>query len=226
MGKKKNHRAPVSKTAKTTHRKSSRMHQNPSKPPPIKQKNTQKQYQRTFTPTIPYGPSDKILLVGEGDFSFSVSLLAHHFSPIQNGLDGDSEGGELNLDNGDGVRNDIGSWDPDGNGRGAGAALIATSYDAKAALLEKYPQAAENVGFLQGQGVTVLHNIDITRFDKLPKVLRKSKGEFDVVGFMFPHVGGLSTDVGRQVKSNQGLFYQWNKKPATNNRSNDVLPTP
>lgn len=223
MGKKKNHRAPVSKTVKTAHRKSTRIHQN-SKPPPIKQKNTQKQYQKTVTPTIPYDPSSKILLVGEGDFSFSVSLLTHHLSPIQNSLDGDSEDDELNLDEGGDVCNDIGSCDPDGDGRGVGAALIATSYDARATLLGKYPQAAENVEFLQGRGVTVLHNIDITRFEKLPKVLRKSKGQFDVVGFMFPHVGGLSTDVGRQVKSNQGLFYQWNKKPATNNRFNNLSP--
>lgn len=206
MGKKKNHRASMSKTAKITHRKSTRIHRNLSKPPPIKQKNTQKQSQKTITPTIPYDPSSKILLVGEGDFSFSVSLLTHHLSPIQNSLDGDSEGDELNLDEGGGVCN-IGSCDPEGDGRGAGAALATTSYDTRAALLEKYPQAAENVKFLQARGAMVLHNIDITRFDKLPKVLRKSKGGFDVVGFMFPHVGGLSTDVGRQVKSNQGLFY-------------------
>lgn len=73
-------------------------------------------------------------------------------------------------------------------------------------LLEKYPQAAEKVKLLRERGATVLHGVDITRFGKLPKVLRKRKGGFDVVGFMFPHVGGLSTDVGRQVKSNQGRF--------------------
>lgn len=74
-------------------------------------------------------------------------------------------------------------------------------------LLEKYPQAAGNVRLLKERGAIVLHGVDATRFDKLPKALRKRKGTFDAVGFMFPHVGGLSTDVGRQVKSNQGEWF-------------------
>lgn len=202
MGKKKNHRAPVPKTAKTAHRKFTHTHQNLSKPPPTKPKNThQKKYHQTVSPTIPYDLSSKILLVGEGDFSFSVSLLTHYLSPAHSSLNGDSD--EVNLDEG-GVCNGIGSYDLDGGKEGRGANLIATSYDSGAALLEKYPQAAENVKLLQERGVTVLHGIDITKFNKLPKALRKSKDGFDVVGFMFPHVGGLSTDVERQVKSNQG----------------------
>lgn len=201
MGKKKNHRAPVPKTAKTAHRKSTHTPQNLSKPPPTKLKNThQRQYQQKATPIIPYEPFSKILLVGEGDFSFSVSLLTHHLSPAEGSPD-DNDGDELNIDEG-GVYSG-----PDSRDHGGGCAnLIATSYDMGDVLLEKYPQAAEKVKLLRERGATVLHGVDITRFGKLPKVLRKRKGGFDVVGFMFPHVGGLSTDVGRQVKSNQGQF--------------------
>lgn len=207
MGKKKNHRAPVPKNAKTAHRRSTHTPQNLSKHPPTKSKNShQKQYQQKATPIVPYGPSSKILLVGEGDFSFSVSLLTHHLSPAENSPDGDSDGDELNIDEG-GVYNGLDSCNPAGGGEGSGAHLIATSYDTGAVLLEKYPQAAEKVKLLQERGVTVLHGVDITRFDKLPKMLRKRKGGFDAVGFMFPHVGGLSTDVERQVKSNQGQFF-------------------
>lgn len=203
MGKKKNHRAPVPKNAKTAHRRSTHTPQNLSKPPPTKSKNShQKQHQQKATPIVPYDPSSKILLVGEGDFSFSVSLLTHHLSPAENSPDGDSDGDDLDLDE-SGVYNGLGSCNP----VGGGANLIATSYDTGVALLEKYPQAAEKVKLLRERGVAVLHGVDITRFDKLPKVLRKRKGGFDAVGFMFPHVGGLSTDVERQVKSNQGQFF-------------------
>lgn len=87
--------------------------------------------------------------------------------------------------------------------------LTATSYDTEAALLEKYPQSAGNVKVLREKAATVLHGVDVTKFAKLPKSLRRRQGAFDVVGFMFPHVGGLSTDVGRQVKSNQG---QWTSR--------------
>lgn len=113
---------------------------------------------------------------------------------------------EDNLD-GAGIYNGLDSRDLVGGGKGGGANLIVTSYDAEVALLEKYPQAKESVKLLRERGATVLHGVDITRFDKLPKVLRKRKEGFDAVGFMFPHVGGLSTDVGRQVKSNQGQFF-------------------
>lgn len=203
MGKKKNHRAPVPKNAKTAHRKSTHTPQNLSKPPPKKSKNLhQKQHQQKATPIVPYDPSSKILLVGEGDFSFSVSLLTHHLSPVENSFDGDNDGDELNIDEG-GVYDGLGSCNP----IGGGVNLIATSYDTEVALLEKYPQAAGKVKLLRERGVAVLHGVDITKFDKLPKALRKRKGGFDAVGFMFPHVGGLSTDVERQVKSNQGQLF-------------------
>src|SRR5690606_24928061 len=34
--------------------------------------------QKNQQPTIPFAPSDPILLVGEGDLSFAASLISHH----------------------------------------------------------------------------------------------------------------------------------------------------
>jgi hypothetical protein len=67
-------------------------------------------------PGISYKPSDKILLVGEGNFSFARSLV-EHFGIYEN--------------------------------------LIATCYDDKRTLLEKYGDAKENIRFLKDHGVQV-----------------------------------------------------------------------
>lgn len=198
MGKKKNHKLPLKKNAKSTHRKSTHTPQNLRKP---KSRTTQPQQQKQRNakePVIPYTPSSRILLVGEGDFSFSVSLLTHHLSSTIT-ISDDAEDAEIEVGE-DGVYN---GGDVEGNSSG-GLSLIATSYDTETTLLEKYPQSAANVTLLRERGATVLHGVDTTNFEKMPKALRKRRGGFDVVGFMFPHVGGLSTDVGRQVKSNQG----------------------
>jgi len=43
----------------------------------------------------------------------------------------------------------------------------------------------------------------------LEKVKRLKKKRFDRIMFMFPHVGGLSTDQDRQVRSNQELLLRF-----------------
>lgn len=202
MSKKKNRKNPTPKNTKTAHRKSAHTPQTLHKPPPPKVKNTPQRHEKKTAPIIPYDASSRILLVGEGDFSFSVSLLTHHLAPKSaNGDNDDDDGINIEVDK-DGAYSGKGS-PRSGNEKG-GANLVATSYDAEVALLEKYPQAVDNVKLLKERGVTVLHGVDVARFDKLPKMLRRRKDGFDCVGFMFPHVGGLSTDMGRQIKSNQG----------------------
>jgi len=49
----------------------------------------------------------------------------------------------------------------------------------------------------------VLYGIDATKLDKGGKEVRR--GGFDRVVFNFPHVGGLTKDVNRQVRYNQGM---------------------
>jgi 25S rRNA (uracil2634-N3)-methyltransferase len=158
------------------------------------------------TSLIPFKPTDRVLLLGEGDFSFSRSLVRHH-----------------------GIHH-----------------LTATSYDSEASVVEKYPQVRENVGFLRSQGVVVAHGVDAGGAHKV-KAVRKRRGEmapkipsdgdddgeeqqgkagredacgFNVIGFMFPHVGGKSTDMDRQIHANQRLshfplsFFYFNQPPS------------
>jgi 25S rRNA (uracil2634-N3)-methyltransferase len=123
--------------------------------------------------------------------------------------------------------------------------LTATSYDSELQLIEKYPQARGNVGFLREERVVVMHGVDVGSVHKV-KAIRRRKGEtvpkitkdvhqgsvedgeeeeqeekvlteevekigqgrtcgFDIIGFMFPHVGGKSTDMDRQIRANQRL---------------------
>ncbi|MCJ1275627.1 hypothetical protein MMC21_003430 [Puttea exsequens] len=124
---------------------------------------------RSPTPTIPFSPNDRVLLVGEGDFSFSHSLLESH----------------------------------------ACTHLIATSYDEKSMVSAKYPQSAHHVRAIEDEeDCKVICGVDATRLGKVGasdgggKAVKR--GGFDKVAFNFPHVGGLTKDVNRQVRYNQG----------------------
>ncbi|KAK8199416.1 uncharacterized protein BKA78DRAFT_348466 [Phyllosticta capitalensis] len=138
------------------------------------------------SPTIPFDPNERILLIGEGDFSFARSLVAHHGC----------------------------------------ADLLATCYDSAATLAEKYPQAVDNIAYIEGEGMRVAYEVDATNLGKSKEVKRggmteglvgveggarsddtaKARGRWDRIVFMFPHTGGKSTDVNRQVRFNQELL--------------------
>ena len=119
-------------------------------------------------PTIPFDPDDRILLVGEGDFSFAKSIVEHH-----------------------------GCCD-----------VTATSLDAKDALFDKYkPQVEQHVQYLEDEGQNVLHNVDGTKLGS-NKMLSQARS-FDRILFNFPHVGGKTKDVNRQVRFNQELLVKF-----------------
>ncbi|KAI9721438.1 MAG: hypothetical protein M1812_002200 [Candelaria pacifica] len=114
-------------------------------------------------PTIPFNVEDRILLVGEGDFSFSHSLISRHGC----------------------------------------TSVLGTCYDSEMELFRKYPQAKENINYLLQEGQKVLYDTDAKRLDK--KEIKKI-AQFNKVVFNFPHVGGLTKDVNRQVRHNQELL--------------------
>lgn len=120
-------------------------------------------------PTIPFdAEEDRILLVGEGDFSFAKSIVEHHGCYY----------------------------------------VTATCLDTKEELFQKYEsQGRENVSFLEDEGQTVLYGIDATKLDSMKAV--KKCGTFDEIMFNFPHVGGKSKDVNRQVRFNQELLVKF-----------------
>jgi 25S rRNA (uracil2634-N3)-methyltransferase len=149
--------------AKGPLRKAPYVKPDPTKPKDERHRPAKKEAKRLQRPTIPFVPEeDRILLVGEGDFSFAKSIVEHH-----------------------------GCCD-----------VTATCYDGQAELFEKYkPQAEEHINYLEEEGQTVLYNIDATKIGE-NKALSKS-GLYNHILFNFPHVGGKSTDVNRQVRFNQ-----------------------
>jgi 25S rRNA (uracil2634-N3)-methyltransferase len=133
---------------------------------------------------VPFGEYDHILLVGEGDFSFARSLaIAHGCSNV-----------------------------------------TATSYDSASVVEEKYPNFSETRDELTGltPPVPLHHAIDATKLSSYKQLKCQrdpdEEGEqgtegmgWDTIAFMFPHTGGLSTDVNRQVRSNQALLVSFFK---------------
>jgi 25S rRNA (uracil2634-N3)-methyltransferase len=86
-------------------------------------------------------------------------------------------------------------------------ALTATTFESRASLLEKYPQAVSTLASLAAASHTILFSTDATKLGQphTPGGAALRKARFDAVVFNFPHVGGKSTDVNRQVRANQAL---------------------
>lgn len=85
------------------------------------------------------------------------------------------------------------------------SSLIATCYDGHSAVLEKYPQAAACIEELESESDTrIFYDIDATKLGNAPKEIKNRT--FDRIVFNFPHVGGLTKDVNRQVRHNQGML--------------------
>ncbi|KAI0856586.1 hypothetical protein F4860DRAFT_492451 [Xylaria cubensis] len=152
--------------------------------------NVPPQHQRHAEPTIPFTPEDKILLVGDGDLSFAASLVEHHYC----------------------------------------ADVTATVFEkSREELLEKYPHAADNIAKIEAEeGCRVLFSVDATKMapftNKSGRSSSKASGSegassaaagvMDRIIFNFPHVGGKSTDVNRQVRYNQELLVSFFQRAA------------
>lgn len=157
--------------------------------PQKKQQKQQQQHQQHVEPMIPFSVEHKILLVGDGDLSFAASLVDHHYC----------------------------------------ADVTATVFEKnREELLEKYPHAGDNIARIEAEdGCRVMFGVDVTKMAPFTNRHARSKtsasenkndhsaspqGVMDRIIFNFPHVGGKSTDVNRQVRYNQELLVSFFKR--------------
>ena len=160
---------------------------------------------------VPFSAFDNVLLVGEGDFSFALSLLQSHkvasvtatcYDTRQELLQkypnvsatiarlGGAAAGDKNDDHAD-----------------------EESFEGFSPMPIPAPSDL-NGGFDDGTDDSdvekpssrVLYDIDATKLSSAHKKILRPSTPFSKIVFNFPHVGGLSTDVNRQVRSNQQLL--------------------
>ncbi|KAL2313545.1 25S rRNA (uridine-N(3))-methyltransferase [Schizosaccharomyces pombe] len=81
--------------------------------------------------------------------------------------------------------------------------VLATSYDSKEDLKQKYPDAAEYISKIEINGGKVMHEIDATKLH-LHKKLKTQK--FDTIFWNFPHSGKGIKDQDRNILDNQKML--------------------
>jgi 25S rRNA (uracil2634-N3)-methyltransferase len=127
-------KAKAGQIAKADHKRRSKLGldqlKKPKQPPPVKVVLPKRQ----STHALIRDASKRVLLVGEGNFSFARALL--RLRNQQAGVDR-----EL---------------------LGSGANLTATGFDSEATVLQKYPDAADILRELDEAHVRVLHEVDAT----------------------------------------------------------------
>lgn len=165
-----------------------------------------------------------MLLVGEGDFSFARSLVLHHRDRVKaltaTCFDSREElvrkykqaGGYVDEILGVGAAND-GRVDGEKDGNGEDDNEDHEAYDTDDEIEddedeEGQAESLEDVTKSAPIETKVLYSIDATKLHTY-KPFKKSTQNFTRIVFNFPHVGGKSTDVNRQVRYNQALLHDF-----------------
>ncbi|KAF2254128.1 hypothetical protein BU26DRAFT_538616 [Trematosphaeria pertusa] len=104
------------------------------------------------------------------------------------------------------------------------ANLTATSFDTEEEVREKYPSfeaVEEELGRLTPP-VPLVHGIDAAKLRGYKSL--RTEEPWDTIAFQFPHTGGLSTDVNRQVRANQALLVSFFKACLSQNKPSHKAP--
>ncbi|PYI26811.1 hypothetical protein BP00DRAFT_406381 [Aspergillus indologenus CBS 114.80] len=173
-----------------------------------------KQHRR---PIVPFGKKDRILLVGEGDFSFARSLIRQYRCKNVLATCYDSKDTlqrkypqvELN------IRDILATFSSPASSKASSSEDKNPSLGPKRQLPKVlFSVDARKLGLPAGGGKDVRHGW--SRRERRRPAWQQARnvaltsapdgGQWDIISFNFPHVGGLSTDVNRQVRANQELL--------------------
>ncbi|EAS30899.3 25S rRNA (uracil2634-N3)-methyltransferase [Coccidioides immitis RS] len=210
-------------------------------------KNDQKhRLQQNQRPVVPFLPSDRILLAGEGDFSFALSLASSHgcrrmlatcydskdilyqkYPPAEQHITQLCSAAEY-TGSARGLKRKREGTPASENGSGSNGESTQPTAGIQSTPDLPSPKVlfsidAKKLGLTGGGGKVVRKG-----FPRLTRKIRgqphkhskpeagKSReidesGPWDIICFNFPHVGGLSTDVNRQVRANQELLVSFFK---------------
>ncbi|XP_021816997.1 uncharacterized protein At4g26485-like isoform X2 [Prunus avium] len=86
---------------------------------------------------------------------------------------------------------------------GSAVNMVATSFDSKESLMQKYSNVKSTLNELKGKGCTVLHEVDVHTMSQHPRLMNR---RFDHIVFNFPHAGFILMEHNKiQIKLHQDL---------------------
>ncbi|OAQ68104.1 eukaryotic protein [Pochonia chlamydosporia 170] len=176
-----------------------------AKPQTPKKQPTKKRQQQQDEPVIPFDPTDKILLIGEGDLSFAASIIKHHGCVDVTATVLEKDHAEL-LVKYPSVDDNISIIQGESSKPTKNDTTEASNPTENDDAENDENEQCDNESDSEPASPTIttnklLYNIDAT---KLPSSL--TRPIHNTILFNFPHVGGKSTDINRQVRYNQELL--------------------